>query len=207
MVIFDKISYSEFRVKFPVKSRFPIFDTILDNFFRFIAYAACFWFVLTIVSLFIKLPLSSYLLHIIVSSCILGIVMTAIMAKRFKKLENYGPDGIISTIHVKTNNAVLRPGVDDYSDSLYLDIIQDGQPRVFFMNGLYLVELLDTNELPNTEFVIYQEQDTLDIIKVKTIGTYFRPQRTLAAFSESELTNFEMPADLTVLDETIDNIQ
>jgi hypothetical protein len=206
MIIFDKISYTEFQTLFPKKVKFALYDKIFNNFFRIIVYSMFAFFICFIFVLFLKLP-SSYYYYSIAGSLILGLITNLFLSKRFKKLENEIPKGIVSTIYIKTNNAIVRQGADDYTDSLYLDISQDGKQKVFFMNGLYLVELLDLKELPNTEFKIYQDQNSLEILRVKTFGKYFSPQMTLPAFSESELTNFEMPSDATILDMTIDNIK
>ena len=206
MIIFDKISYSEFQTMFPKKVKFALLDNLFNNFLRFIVYSFLTFFICFIISLLFKI-LTSSLYYIIAGSFIVGLVTNYFMSKGFKKLENETPEGNVSTTYIKTNKAIIRQGTDDYPDSLYLDISQDGKQKVFFMNGLYLVELLDLKELPNTEFKIYQDQDSLEILRVKTIGNYFSPQMTLPAFSESELTNFEMPADATILDMTIDNIK
>lgn len=119
-----------------------------------------------------------------------------------KKLEIELENAFAEIWHVKTNRAWEREDVEDFGPAFYLEVGESQTPKTLFLWGQYLYE----HDFPNTEFELIKKVDTKEIIRLVTLGKYFKPEKVLPPFDEQTWKSEHHPSDGELFDKSLDEI-
>ncbi|SKC88834.1 hypothetical protein [Ohtaekwangia koreensis] len=110
-------------------------------------------------------------------------------------------------IHVTTTRAIKREDAEDFGVAYYIDVLDKGVPKTLFLWGQYLDELEYDKRFPNTEFEIIRKKGSDEFIDFKTLGQYFKEEKTLPPFDKPVWDSGTFPVNGQILDQTIDQIK
>ncbi|MEO7990566.1 MAG: hypothetical protein ABI663_13555 [Chryseolinea sp.] len=115
--------------------------------------------------------------------------------------------GQAEVIHVTTTRAIKREDAEDFGVAYYIDILDNGLPRTLFLWGQYLDELEHDKTFPNTEFEFIRKKGSDEFIDFKTLGQYFKEEKTLPPFNKPVWDSGTFPVNGQILEQTIDQIK
>jgi hypothetical protein len=195
-----------------IQSQKPsITKTIEEHFFLYLIVLFAFLIPFLIVNNFLKLS-SVFELIVCVIILILSVFITiwakdTIRKKYGNNNNSYDTENcFVEVIEVHTTRAVKRKDSEDFGIAFYLEVLDNNTQKTLFLWGQYLDILEDEEKFPNSHFEIIKRMDTNEIIDLIVKGDYFKPEKTLKAFSESEWKSESCPYDGEILEQKLDAI-
>ena len=144
---------------------------------------------------------------------LVGLLLTFRITKKWdgglsntKYLEEIN-SGQAEVIHVKTTKAIKREDPEDFGIAYYIEVLDNGQPKTLFLWGQYLDELEYNETFPNTEFEFIRKKVSGELIDFKTIGQYFKEEKTLPPFDKADWDSGTFPINGQILEKTIEQIE
>ncbi len=149
--------------------------------------------------------------------CILMVLVALLLTYRITKKWDGGlsnnkhlediNSGQAEVIHVKTTKAIKREDPEDFGIAYYIEVLDNGQPKTLFLWGQYLDELEYNETFPNTEFEFIRKKVSGEFIDFKTIGQYFKEEKTLPPFDKAVWDSGTFPVNGQILEKTIEQIE
>ena len=150
-------------------------------------------------------------LPIVIILQIIAIIAVLIIMKRMgeidwnKKVDNEIKNGKAQVLKIKTDKVYKRKETFDLGSGFYLKISEN---ETLFLQDQYFDELQYSRKFPNTEFEIVRTELTFnELIDIKPLGEYLKPEKKLKAFTKEEFENNEVHYDGDLLKIPIEQIK
>jgi len=122
-----------------------------------------------------------------------------------KKVDNEIKNGKAQVLKIKTDKVYKRKETFDLGSGFYLKISEN---ETLFLQGQYFDELQYSRKFPNTEFEIVRTELTVnELIDIKPLGEYLKPEKKLKAFTKEQFENNEVHYDGDLLKIPIEQIK
>ncbi len=122
-----------------------------------------------------------------------------------KKVDNEIKNGKAQVLKIKTDKVYKRKETFDLGSGFYLKISEN---ETLFLQGQYFDELQYSRKFPNTEFEIVRTELTFnELIDIKPLGEYLKPEKKLKAFTKEQFENNEVHYDGDLLKIPIEQIK
>jgi hypothetical protein len=143
--------------------------------------------------------------------CVVTLAISVVISRRITKHQKRGDAiksilaGQVEATHVKTSRAIERKDTEDFGVAFYLEVLDNGEAKVLYLQGQYLDEI-EEGLFPATDFEIIRRLDNREVIELKIIGNSFEPERVLPAFDMEDWRSGNTPNDGDILDVRFEDI-
>lgn len=122
----------------------------------------------------------------------------------------FSQPGMLAGIRLSGSSFVMCPikreDPEDFGVAFYCAVVDNGQPKTLFLWGQYLDELEYEKTFPNTAFEFTRYVASDEFLAFKTLGHYFKEEKTLPAFDKSVWKNGSYPVNGQLLNQHFDEI-